>query len=72
MKNDVLIRLRGEKSRTEVAAILGITPQGLGLIERGERLPRKELMIKFAMYYNKTIDELFFAGNETKRIKISS
>lgn len=72
MKNDVLIRLRGEKSRMEVAAILGITPQGLGLIERGERLPRKELMIKFALLYNKTIDELFFASNETERIKILS
>lgn len=36
MNNSVLIRLRGEKSRVEVATALGITPQGLGLIERGK------------------------------------
>lgn len=68
MNNSVLIRLRGEKSRVEVATALGVTPQGLGLIERGERLPRKNLMLKFSAYYKKTIDELFFAINETKCI----
>lgn len=60
MGNKVLIQLRGDKTRVEVAADLGITPQGLGLIERGKRMPRKELLIKFASYYEKSIDELFF------------
>ena len=51
--NNILIELRGNKSRAEVAKDLGITTQGLGLIERGERTPRKELMIRFSEYYKK-------------------
>lgn len=63
MKNEVLIQLRGTRSRAEVAKDLGITVQGLGLIERGERMPRRELMLKFSVYYQKTVDELFFKAH---------
>lgn len=70
MKNEVLIKLRGGKPRAEVAAALGITTQGLGLIERGERMPRKNLMIKFSLYYKKTIDELFFSSISSECIKM--
>lgn len=60
MKNEFLISLRGQKSRKTVAKDLRITPQGLGLIERGERIPRPELMKRIADYYDKTVDEIFF------------
>jgi putative transcriptional regulator len=60
MENNLLIALRGNKSRAEVAKDLGITPQGLGMIERGVRTPRIKLMAKFALYYDKTVDDLFF------------
>lgn len=63
MRNDYLIMLRGSRSRTEVSKDLGITPQGLGMIERGERTPRPDLMAKIAAYYNKTVDEIFFTHN---------
>lgn len=59
MKNELLITLRGNRTRAEVARALGITPQGLGLIERGERFPRKGLLIRFSEYYQKSVDELF-------------
>lgn len=67
MRNQVLIDLRGNKTRAEVARDLGITSQGLGLIERGERMPRPALMRKIAEYYNATVQEIFFddARNET-------
>lgn len=58
--NKKLIELRGEKSRKMVAESLGITTQGLAMIERGERNPRPALMKKFSDYYKKTVDELFF------------
>ncbi len=64
--NNILIELRGNKSRAEVAKDLGITTQGLGLIERGERTPRKELMIRFSEYYKKSVDFLFFKSHDTK------
>jgi len=60
MRNLMLIDLRGMRSRAVVAKELGITTQGLGMIERGDRIPRPDLMEKIANYYNKTVDELFF------------
>ncbi|WP_371375280.1 helix-turn-helix transcriptional regulator [Sporomusa aerivorans] len=60
MKNQILLTLRGQKSRASVAKDLRITPQGLGLIERGERIPRPILMKRIADYYGKTVDEIFF------------
>lgn len=67
LKNDLLIMLRGKKTRAEVARDLGITPQGLGMIERGVRIPRPELMSKIAVYYSKTVDEIFFANCRHKK-----
>nr|WP_245686869.1 helix-turn-helix transcriptional regulator [Tenuibacillus multivorans] len=46
--------------RPEVAQILGITPQFLGAIERGERNPSLNLAKNIADFYNSSIDELFF------------
>jgi len=60
MKNEILIKLRGATPRSLVAKELGITPQGLGMIERGERIPRPGLMKNFAVYYKRTVDDLFF------------
>ena len=47
-------------SRQFVAEKLGITPQMLGMIERGQRNPSLELARKIADFYNETIDEIFF------------
>lgn len=65
-KREKLIILRGEKSRREIAAILEITPQMLGAIERGSRTPSLNLAKKIADLYNKPIDDIFFnlKGNE--------
>ena len=61
LENRMLIELRGDRTRVDIANDLGITQQGLGMIERGERTPRPELMKRIADYYNKTVDELFFS-----------
>ena len=55
-----LIELRGVKGRTDVAADLGITPQMLGAIERGDRTPSLPLAKKIADYYATTVDLIFF------------
>ena len=57
---EVLINLRGEKARTNVAFDLKITPQMLGAIERGDRTPSLRLAKKIADYYETTVDEVFF------------
>lgn len=62
-----LIKARGDKSRQEVAKDLGITPQMVGYLERGDRNPSWDLAKTFSDYYNKSVEELFFnqIGNKT-------
>lgn len=58
-----MIEFRGDKGRTDVAADLGITPQMLGAIERGDRTPSLPLAKKIADYYSTTVDLIFFDDN---------
>ena len=55
-----LIELRGEKSQKEVADALGISVSALSMYENGERIPRDNIKIRLANYYQKPIGEIFF------------
>ncbi len=59
-----LIKIRGNRSRKEVSTKLGITPQMLGAIERGDRNPSMDLSINIASYYKLTLDEFIFLLNK--------
>ncbi len=52
--------LRGTRSQKEVANELGITKSALAMYERDERVPRDEVKVKIATYYNETVQFLFF------------
>lgn len=67
-----LIKLRGTKSRQEVAKALDITPQMLGAIERGTRTPSLLLAKKIADYYATTVDHIFFNHNGHKLCLVSN
>jgi len=56
-----LQELRGKKSQEEVANALGISPSAIGMYERGERVPRDEIKIKLAQYFNVGIESIFYA-----------
>lgn len=56
-----LIDLRGSKSQSEVANAVEISVSALSMYECGERIPRDEVKLKLAKYYNKSVEELFFA-----------
>lgn len=66
MKRKKLIKLRGNRSRPPIAKEIGITPQMLGMIERGERTPSLLLAKKIADYYGVTVEEIFFDEVDTK------
>ncbi|MGG3924937.1 helix-turn-helix transcriptional regulator [Metabacillus fastidiosus] len=66
MERKKLIKLRGEKTRPYVAEHIGITPQMLGAIERGDRTPSLSLAKKIADYYEVSIDYIFFDDNRNK------
>lgn len=61
-----LVKIRGNKSRQEVAEVLDITPQMLGAIERGTRNPSLSLAKRISDFYGTSIEVLFFeeSGHE--------
>jgi putative transcriptional regulator len=61
-----LIELRGENSRQQIAEELGITPQMLGAIERGNRTPSLPLAQKIASHYSVSIEFIFFNKNRNE------
>ncbi|EDP7604088.1 helix-turn-helix domain-containing protein [Listeria seeligeri] len=63
-----LVTLRGKRSRQDVSKDLGVTPQMLGAIERGDRTPSLKLANKIANYYNVPIEDIFFNNKETIRV----
>lgn len=61
--NDVLVRLRGKKSRAEVAEAVGITARTLASYERGERTPRDNIKKRIAKYYGRSVTYIFFSNS---------
>lgn len=53
--------LRGEKTQESVATDLGISVSAWTMYECGVRVPRDDLKVKIARYFNKTVGEIFFA-----------
>lgn len=56
-----LRKLRGSRTEKEVAAGVGITLVSLGCYERGERIPRDEVKIRFAAFYNVPVESIFYS-----------
>lgn len=59
-RNEMLYKMRGTRSRTEVAKEIGISVRALASYERGERIPRDEVKEKIASYYKRSIQHLFY------------
>lgn len=55
-----LLELRGDKSREEVAEKINISVSALQMYENGQRIPRDEIKVRLADYYNTTVQEIFF------------
>lgn len=64
MSNLKIERIKKGFKQGEFAEKLGITPQYLRLIEKGEVEPRRDLMIKIAKALNSDIATLFFSDND--------
>lgn len=55
-----LRKLRGNKSRQEVADACNISVSALAMYEQGERIPRDEVKVRLSNYYNRTVNYIFF------------
>lgn len=58
--SDMLKKLRGDATQETVARAVGVTKSAWAMYERGERVPRDEVKIKIAEYFNRTVQEIFF------------
>ena len=57
---DRLILLRGKKSRREVAEAIGVGVSTITMYELGKRIPKDDIKIRLARFYEKSIEEIFF------------
>lgn len=55
-----LISLRGNRSREEVSEALNISISALQMYENGQRIPRDEIKIRIANFYNTSVQQIFF------------
>ena len=55
-----LKRLRGARSREEVARAVNISISAIAMYENEERSPRDEIKLKLANYFGTTVQEIFF------------
>ena len=59
--SEMLLLLRGEKTREEVASSLSISVSTLQMYENAQRVPRDEIKIKISKYYKRSVEEIFFS-----------
>lgn len=57
-----LIQARGKQSREEVAKAIGVSLSAITMYETGARVPRDEIKVKLADYYETTVQALFYAS----------
>ena len=55
------LRAEKKKSRNAVAEKVGVSISALQMYENGKRIPRDEIKVKIAAYYQSSIESIFFA-----------
>ena len=53
-------KLRGSKTKAEVALAIGVSESSYVKYERGERVPRDVVKRRIADYYGRSVDFIFF------------
>ncbi len=54
------MELRGDTSREEVSKGIGVSVSAVQMYENGQRIPKDDIKVKIASYYNKTVGEIFY------------
>ena len=55
-----LSNLRGNRTLKKVANAVGISVSALAMYETGKRVPRDEIKVMLARYFNTSVEALFF------------
>jgi len=57
---ETLVKLRGTRSREEVANAVGISVSALQMYENAKRIPKDEIKLRIARYYGVPVESIFF------------
>lgn len=52
--------IRGNKPVEEVALFLGVTSSAVMMYERGERIPKDNIKLKYSEFSGKSVQSIFF------------
>ena len=63
------VRLNEDVTQQIFAEKIGISRMCYCNYEKGRRMPTDEHKLKIARYLGKTVDEIFFSGDDTERSK---
>lgn len=55
-----LAALRGSRTQDEVAKAVGTSLSAISMYECGERIPRDEIKLALAKYFDTTVQAIFF------------
>ena len=55
-----LRKLRGTRSREEVARAVNVSVSAISMYENEDRSPRDEIKLRLANYFETTVQEIFF------------
>ena len=58
-----LRELRGNTPRETVAKAVGVSVSALQMYENGARIPRDQTKMALAVYFNSTVEDIFFSRN---------
>ena len=58
---EMLLHLRGDKTQKEIAEAVGVSQSAIRQYESGNRIPRDNIKVKFAKFYDKTVQEIFYS-----------
>lgn len=59
-------KLRGKRTKAEVAAAIGVSESSYIKYERGERNPDDNTKVRMATYFKRSVGHIFFDGLSTK------
>lgn len=57
----ILTDLRGDYSREEIAKAVGVSVSAWQMYENGQRIPKDEVKVRIASYFNKTVGDIFYS-----------
>lgn len=52
--------LRGDMSQAELGRALGLSDSAIGMYEQGNRIPKDDIKNRYAEFFGKTVQEIFF------------